>query len=433
MRLGKTSSPGIRSLRPWTKQNYRPKLSIGAVLIVLSVAIAWVGSAPVSTVPVLANSDNSPRDVPSNIRLARSDGRHFRVPRSIDPTGGRDVAAALTRFIRSVPNDSTITFPHNARYRIDGQVTVRRASGLVIDGNGSTFFRVVDGSSKRLRLWLFELVRDSVFRDAKIVGLNRAGHNDWDRVYEHGIALYGDRDFTVADVRVLRTWGDGLVIQHADRVTPTSSTRVYPNNVMVRDSYFKRNGRAGISIITGTDISIVHNRVLNAAINLVNLEPDADEQVIDGVDIRNNTFDISSEHGGLMVASSGTCQVNNVTISGNKQVGYHSTLAIWSKPFDRPTCTVRSTGWRIVNNEFLAVGGGVNPYVIRFDTRDDVTIQGNSFHFSFASPGYEIGLFDVHGGTVSDNTKSGPGAGSQQELFVDSNSQDIWLNGNPVA
>jgi hypothetical protein len=401
---------------------------------VLTVAVSLVYSPPVSRVPFMtADGGRWPGDVAATVRLVGADGRHFRVPRSIDPTGKRDVAGALTRFIRSVPNGSTITFPHKARYRIDGQVTVRKASGLVINGNGSTFFRVVNGTSKRLRLWLFELVRDSVFRNAKIVGLNDAGDNNWDRVYEHGIALYGDQDFTVADVRVLRTWGDGVVIQHADRVTPTSTRRVYPNNVTVKNSHFNRNGRAGVSIITGTKISIEHNRILHAAINLVNLEPDADGQVIDGVQIRRNTFGVSSEHGGLAVASHGTCQVNNVAIVGNRQVAFHSTLTIWSGPIDRPTCTVRSSGWRIVNNEFMSWGGGANPYVIRLDRRDDVIVRNNSFYFDGGNPGYEVGLLDVHGALVSDNTKRGPNADNQQQLYFDEVSSDIWLDGIQVA
>jgi hypothetical protein len=418
-----------------TWHSHRPKLSIGAAVIVLTVALTLVYSPLVSPVRIVtAYGGRSQGDVAATVRLVRSAGRHFRVPRSIDPTGKRDVAGALTRFIRSVPNDSTITFPHKARYRIDGQVTVRKASGLVINGNGSTFFRVVDGTSKRLRLWLFELVRDSVFRNAKIVGLNDAGKIDWPRVYEHGIALYGDRDFTVSDVKVLKTWGDGVVIQHADRVTPTSSTRVYPNNVTVKDSYFNRNGRSGISIITGTKISIEHNKILHAGINLVNLEPDADDQVIDGVEIRRNTFDVSSEHGGLAVASHGTCQVNNVAIVGNTQVGFYSTLTIWSGPIDRPTCTTRASGWRIVNNEFMSWGGGQNPYVIRFDHRDDVIVRNNSFYFAGGNPGgYEVGFLDVHGGIVSDNTKKGPIANDQQQLYFDQACTDIWLDGKQLA
>ena len=56
------------------------------------------------------------------------------VPTSIDRTGATDVSGAISAFIASVPDGSTIVFPASSRYRIEGAVLVAARHNLVING-----------------------------------------------------------------------------------------------------------------------------------------------------------------------------------------------------------------------------------------------------------------------------------------------------------
>jgi hypothetical protein len=63
---------------------------------------------------------------------------NYTVPASIDATGATDVSTALSNFIASVPDGSTITFPSGGSYRVDTPITMTNRNGLTFVGNSST-------------------------------------------------------------------------------------------------------------------------------------------------------------------------------------------------------------------------------------------------------------------------------------------------------
>jgi hypothetical protein len=56
------------------------------------------------------------------------------VPTSIDASGRSDVTVALNAFFRGLPPSSTVAFPNNARYRVEGVLELRNRQHLTIDG-----------------------------------------------------------------------------------------------------------------------------------------------------------------------------------------------------------------------------------------------------------------------------------------------------------
>ncbi|HVJ97052.1 MAG TPA: hypothetical protein VNC41_09505, partial [Acidimicrobiia bacterium] len=68
------------------------------------------------------------------------------VPASIDASGDSDVSVALDEFFQSVPAGATITFPKDARYRVEGVIWIRSAKNVTIDGNGAEIFADTNGA-----------------------------------------------------------------------------------------------------------------------------------------------------------------------------------------------------------------------------------------------------------------------------------------------
>src|SRR5215203_3956987 len=93
------------------------------------------------------------------------------VPATLASNCSVDVTAALLKWIGSIPDNSILTFGAAKCYRIDGTVELSNRSGLILQGNGSTFksgnpmvsgnkaddqramFRVIDSSPISLRTW----------------------------------------------------------------------------------------------------------------------------------------------------------------------------------------------------------------------------------------------------------------------------------------
>src|SRR5215203_5657903 len=61
------------------------------------------------------------------------------VPATLASNCSVDVTAALLKWIGSIPDNSILTFGAAKCYRIDGTVELSNRSGLILQGNGSTF------------------------------------------------------------------------------------------------------------------------------------------------------------------------------------------------------------------------------------------------------------------------------------------------------
>src|SRR5207244_8666995 len=93
------------------------------------------------------------------------------VPATIDSTGSTDVTNQLNSFFASVPDGSTISFPRQARYRVDGTLLVQDRNNLTFEGNGATTLSRNHAAGSR-PMWLLRGGSNLVLQNLSIVGAN---------------------------------------------------------------------------------------------------------------------------------------------------------------------------------------------------------------------------------------------------------------------
>ena len=313
--------------------------------------------------------------VPSYGLLHSAGASTRQAPMSIDRTGTKDVTSALNAFIRSVPNGSTITFPHGSRYRIENIVLIEHRSNLTIDGAGAVFFATTNGSGVpktgpgAVQLYWPRhrnhfLVYDSRFvtlRNLTIVGANKnAGTRDsaWVESLEaqHGVDFMGSRDSVLENCNISYTYGDFVYIG-------MGSTRIVVHGCMM-----SRSGRQGITVADAHDVWIDGNHLERVRRTAIDLEP------YEGMDVSNvwitrNTFTSVRLD---TIGSDAPGDANTVVIAFNHLIG--EPLHVRSTP--RLPASHRRHDWFIVGNvSDTRFGSPVAAYWV--ENTDHVVIRNN--------------------------------------------------------
>jgi len=240
------------------------------------------------------------------------DDRPHHLPVGFDVTGATDQTTALDAFVDGVPDGATVLLPRRAVIWSQRLVLSHR-SDLVIDGNGSTIWQkrmpqdadgdgveyvpvisLVSGRDLTLR----NLTVRGAFPDGGVgmggtaEGLAPGPYFGTDRVGSHGIRVEGVVGLTIADVDVREIFGDGIYLgnwRDPDHPFGSPDGRVPPSGVDIVGGSVRRNGRQGITVVSGTDVAIrgrgPSERYLldGIAHSAIDLEPAALWDRVDGV------------------------------------------------------------------------------------------------------------------------------------------------------
>jgi hypothetical protein len=230
---------------------------------------------------------------------------YFPAPSSIRSDCSRDVTSKLQKWIASVPDHSTLSFNRGGCYRIDGSLLIEDRWGLTFQGNGATFKAMTDGDQKRRHFWI-KGGGNWAFQNLVVIGANPNAGLDkeaWrpDRAFQHAFALQGVQGAVLDNVRAYDVYGDFVNISRDGR----RGDGPWSRNVIVQNSTFERNGRQGLSIGAGENITIQWNYV---------------------GEVRLTTFDIETLPG---LGARGIHFSNNVTGRGK-----HHWLANWGAGHD---------------------------------------------------------------------------------------------------
>lgn len=222
-----------------------------------------------------------------------------------------DVTDALTGWIASVPDGSTLELAPAGCYRIDSTVSVSNRSNLVIDGNGATMRATTEGDQERRHLRLFG-GRDLVVRDLTVRGAlpnTRIGPDDYrtDREFQHGIDLRGVQGVTLDRVRVFDVFGDFVYIGPGADGTPS-------RDVNITSSRFVGSGRQGISVTAGERIAITGNELRGVALSIFDLEPNRDREPAREIRIEGN---VTARAGSFWLSMPATGDVGDVSVLDN--------------------------------------------------------------------------------------------------------------------
>ena len=214
-------------------------------------------------------------------------------------------------------------------------------------------------------------------------------------------------------------------------------------NSRVSDCLFTNVASQNLALVNGRNITFENNHFVNPGqpggpgSTVIDLEPNAADDHIENVYIRNNLIDarthtIQAGHGILVQSGSGTTFVGPIFIEGNTIYGgknnpelHTNVLAagIYVFGITMKDVTIRNnkvtrTGqmglriegahFTVLNNEFTDVGGGGLAGFYMGDVRDS-RIEGNSFHYSGAGPA--SGEVQIVGQFRNNVVRNNPGIG----------------------
>ncbi len=278
------------------------------------------------------------------------------VPASVDATGGSDASAALIAFIGSVPDGSTIVFRAGATYRLDAAIKFAHRRNLTLAGNGATL-RGHGGTTEASSLfWLGSYGGANsgiVIRDFSLVGNSTTpGVYQGGKEGAHAILVDGGSGIDLSRVTVSGVWGDCLYVGgSADGVT-------------FHDATCRSNGRNGVTITSGSNVTVQRVAFDAAGYCTFDIEPNQASEAARSIRFLDNTAGTWS-NSFLSAEGAAGSVVSGVTVSGNTVTG-RSLLTVIG--------LARRQNVVFTNNRSSVAASGP---VLRFAHVDGLTVSGN--------------------------------------------------------
>lgn len=293
----------------------------------------------------------------------------------IDNTGAADVTASVTAWLNELPSNSRAVF--SGSYRVDGTLEVAKRSGLLVSG-GSFFTDVATTSRTRSFMDITGCTNVGVegvtFRGANA----QAGTSDAAYVAsleaQHFVNVIGSSTgIWVHGCAALMIYGDFVYVGGG-----SSYVTVTGNN-------FHNNGRQGCSVTNGHHVWIVGNQIDQIRRTMLDLEPNADSDVVEQVVFSQNQ--VGAHRLNWVAAHAPVGSVNDVWItdnsgsaSGNCQIG-------------NTAGSKRKSNLTISRNVLTSGFGTPSGVCIDLANVDGVSAHGNSIP---VQSGRNMALFGTH-------------------------------------
>jgi hypothetical protein len=190
-------------------------------------------SPPVPSGPIAADAGTS-----------QPTGRVHSVPASVASDCSADVTPALSKWISSVPDNSTLTLGKSACYQVDGSLAITNRRNLLLEGNGATLKATTRGTRTRIHFGIDNseniIVRNLIVNGANLrAGATRPAYQE-ELEAQHGFNLGGVRHVLLDGVQASDVYGDFVYISSSGQ----GPTRGQPSDhVAVVRSRFTRSGR----------------------------------------------------------------------------------------------------------------------------------------------------------------------------------------------
>jgi hypothetical protein len=290
------------------------------------------------------------------------------VPSSIDASGRQDVTQALAALIATAPAGATVRFPPDGRFRVDGVLFVSGRHNVTIDGNGSTLFAPTEGSTIAVprynlrarwpRLRAHVMVEDSTritIRDLTVQGPNAAGTFTAALEGQAGFELVRSHDVTLDHVTARETYGDGVyIVGHS-------------TGVLIQDCTLDHNGRQGVAVVDGVDITVRRCSIVATGRSAIDLEPG--RGAARSVHIEDN--EVRDATNLLLAAVGAGVNVGDVWLVRNHVTGGRGvSVYAGQRRFQR-------SGIHVIGNTGEGVSRGYGRALMRFDRFDGVEVKGN--------------------------------------------------------
>ncbi len=301
------------------------------------------------------------------------------VPDAITAASGKDVTAEFNAFLKDLPDDTTLNFPDDAEYRIEGTLLLEGKKGIVLEGNGTTF-RATDplpdygkkdnySGWKMVRTrsqWLIKNCENITVRNMRVIGAyrdgGRKGEYDYNREAQHAFDILGVKGLLIDSIHASDVWGDGVYISKGS------------SDVIVRKSRIERTGRQGMAVGSAFGVLIEDNDILDSRRGLLDIEPYGKDWACGDVRVIGNRFGDSRL---LALPMGGSGSTGTVLVANN----------VFSGPNGTPLVMHRTKSEGVKRGPFFFVGnearvGGSPAPGLRFGEVHGVLIAGNSLTFN---------------------------------------------------
>ena len=318
-----------------------------------------------------------------------------------------DVTAALVAWIRTVPDNSTISFPSKACYQIEGSVWVKNRHNLTFEGNGATFRAKTSGygttpPKSDLVNWFWQWPQDrihwSIEGGSGITLRNmviRGPEPRLDLPYlyypqfegQYGVSVFGSHGTVLDHLTINDVFGDSIGVWGG------------ATNTIIQNCHLERSGRNGISITNARWVTVKNSYVgWNGTAN-IDVEPDVPEQPAEHIYILHNEFGNSQE---LFFADGNASPlVGDIRIIGNR---LHREFEIVASALPG----TYSSHYVILNNVSDAPCWCTTAPAFRFNGIKDVRMEGNYSRWCPCSDhSWAVSLIDSHGVQVAHNAFPG--------------------------
>jgi hypothetical protein len=246
--------------------------------------------------------------------------RNVTIPATIDLTGATDVSAELAAFIASVPDGSVVAFPANATYL--GHLRLSARHDLVLEGNGA---------SLRSPGWATDILNINGSDHIAVTSLGLLGDNadaggpnayhSGGQEYSAGVWAKGSKFVEIANMRISRTWGDSVYVGSY----PTAAD--WCDSLWIHDSLLELNGRCGVVVDAGRNVTIERNTINATAMHVFDIEPFSDTAEgatnVEYLDNIIGAYGLTSVYVSFFFAANGIAgsTVRDITVSRNIVAG----------------------------------------------------------------------------------------------------------------
>jgi len=327
LRLPSTTTPGTHLVtigrvsygRLATASIRSTRLLAQTTILSVKVNVKRKGGGSTSAPPAPANTVQAASPAPDPTAAPAPTPSGIAVPASIDATGTTNVSAALNAWLATVPDGSTIVFKAGGIYQVQPGVRLTSRHNLVLEGNGATIKNV---GWERSALGLLGgdhiTVRNlTLLGDNPDAGTANAYHSGGQEG-SAGVWLKGVSNIELANVTISGAWGDCLFVG--------SGATGWSDTVSFHDSTCRLNGRQGVVVNAGRNVTIQRVNFDQIALYVLDIEPDYVDEGAYNVRFIDNTvgtYTVDTHWDCLFVAADGLAgsSVNGLTISGNAVAG----------------------------------------------------------------------------------------------------------------
>jgi hypothetical protein len=217
----------------------------------------------------------------------------------------------------------------------NSQIYFKKGSKLIMEANSNTNYEI-------LRL---HNVTNVILNGPNIIG-DRDGHTGTTGEWGFGISIRGSQNIKVYKAVIKDCWGDGIYLG--------SIGSLINKDIIIENSFLDNNRRNGISIISGTNVSIMNSLISNTNGTLpmcgIDIEPNNNSEALKNISIV-NTITFNNLEDGISINLRRLHGPNDKNISIN--IKYHiDDLSNYAIGIGLPNTTQSS--------DFKSIEGSIN-------------------------------------------------------------------------